>query len=384
MVDRYWCDMAHLLRQKFIFEFHSADSEDKLYMGNSSSSMVEGKGTVNMKFTSGKVVTLLNVLYVLDIRKNLVSGPLLNKKWFKLVFESDKFVLTKGCMFMGKGYLTKGHFKLSIVIVNGNGNRMIVSAYMTVSTYMIESFDIWHARLGHVNNILIHKMAHLNMLPKFKIDLKHKCEVCAESKFARQTFKSVQERSNELLDLIHSDLCDFKSNPTRGGKNYYITFIDDCRKYCHVFLIKNKREAFDVFKIYKAEVENQLDKKIKVLKTDRGGEYDSIEFAEFCNTNGIIYQTTAPYTPQQNGVAERKNRTFKNMINSMLDDSGLPQNLWGEALLTANHILNRVHSKKSDNSPYEIWRKRKPTYKTLKVWGCLAKIQIPLPKRTKL
>ncbi|KAK9147563.1 hypothetical protein Scep_006320 [Stephania cephalantha] len=209
----WWIDTGatrHICSDKDLFyEFHPADSEEKLYMGNSSSSMIEGKGTVKMKFTSGKVVTLLNVLYVPDIRKNLVSGPLLNKKWFKLIFESDKFVLTKGCMFIGKGYLTEGLFKLNIVIVNDTGNKMIVSAYM------IESFDIWHARLGHVNNKLIHKMVHLNMLPKFKIDLKHKCEVCAESKFVRQTFKSVHLRSSELLDLIHSDLCHFKSNPTR-------------------------------------------------------------------------------------------------------------------------------------------------------------------------
>ncbi|KAK9125656.1 hypothetical protein Scep_014502 [Stephania cephalantha] len=142
----WWIDTGatrHICSDKTLFfEFHPADSEEKLYMGNSSSSIVEGKGTVKMKFTSGKVITLLDVLYVPDIRKNLVSGPLQNKKGFKLVFESDKFVLTKGGMFIGKGYLTEGLFKLSIVIVNGTGNRMIVSAYMTVSAYMIESFDI--------------------------------------------------------------------------------------------------------------------------------------------------------------------------------------------------------------------------------------------------
>ncbi|KAK9089610.1 hypothetical protein Scep_028692 [Stephania cephalantha] len=108
----WWIDTGatrHICSDKSLFsEFLPVDSEEKLYMGNSSSSMVEGKGTVKMKFTSGKIVTLLNVLYVPEIRKNLVSGPLLNKKGFKLVFESDKFVLTKGGMYVGKGIPHRG------------------------------------------------------------------------------------------------------------------------------------------------------------------------------------------------------------------------------------------------------------------------------------
>lgn len=139
-----------------------------------------------------------------------------------------------------------------------------------------------------------------------------------------------------------------------------------------------------MFKTYKAEVENQLDKKIKILRSDRGGEYESHEFAEFCSSHGIVHQTTAPYTPQQNGVAERKNRTLKNMINSMLITSGAPHSLWGEACLTANSILNKIPHKKCNQSPYELWKGRLPTFKRTKVWGCLAKVQVPLPKRTKL
>ena len=126
------------------------------------------------------------------------------------------------------------------------------------------------------------------------------------------------ERSNELLGLIHSDLCDFKSPPTRGAKNYYVSFIDDCSKYCYVYLIHSKDEALNMFKTYKAEVENQLERKIKALRSDRGGEYEPTDFSDFCAQHGTVHQTTAPYTLQQNGVAERKNRTFKDMINSIL------------------------------------------------------------------
>ena len=149
-------------------------------------------------------------------------------------------------------------------------------------------------------------------------------------------------------------------------------------------MIKSKDEALEILKIYKAEVENRLGRKIKAIRSDRGGEYESDAFAEFCAIHGIIRQTTAPFAPQQNGVAERKNRTLKNMMNSMLNNSGLPHNLWGEALLTANHIFNRIPYKKTNKSPYQIWRGRLPTYKTFKVCGCLAKVLIPIPKMTKV
>ena len=103
---------------------------------------------------------------------------------------------------------------------------------------------------------------------------------------------------------------------------------------------------------------------IKCLRSDRGGEYyDSTYFESI----GIIHETSAPYTPQQNGVAERKNRALTEMINAMLSNSGLSQGFWGEALLTACHILNRVPNKRSKNTPYELWNKKKPNLNYLRV-----------------
>ena len=126
-----------------------------------------------------------------------------------------------------------------------------------------------------------------------------------------------------------------------------------------------------MFITYKAEVENQLNKNIKILKSDRGREYESNDFSELCAKFGIIYQTTAPYTPQQNGIAERKNKTLKEMVNSMLVSCGAPQNLWGEALLIANYFLNRVPHKKLDFIPFELWHERAHSYHYLKMWGAL-------------
>ena len=114
-----------------------------------------------------------------------------------------------------------------------------------------------------------------------------------------------------------------------------------------VFLLKNKSEPFNAFKVSKSEIENQLSKNIKVLRSNRGGKYFSSEFYSFCEEYDIIHECTAPYMPQHNGIAERKNRTFLKMVNVMLLHAKLNFNLWGEALLTVSHVLNRTPMKKN-------------------------------------
>jgi transposase InsO family protein len=148
------------------------------------------------------------------------------------------------------------------------------------------------------------------------------------------------------------------SELTKGGKRYFMTFIDDCTIFCYVYLLKSEDEALHYFKIYKAEVENQLERKIKRLLYDRGGEYFSNDFSEFCAEHGIIHERTLPYSPQSNGIAERKNRTLTDLVNAMLDTTGLSKEWWGEAIFTACHVLNRVPMKNKEVTPFEKWEKR--------------------------
>ena len=194
---------------------------------------------------------------------------------------------------------------------------------------------------------------------------KHKCETYIETKLTRSSFHSI-ERSSEPLDLVHSDVCDLKFIQSRCGNKYFITFVDDCTKYCYVYLLKSKDEAIDKFVLYKNEVENQVGCKIKAFKSDHGGEYES-SFTEICTQFGIIHQTTMPYSPQSNGVIERKNRTLKETMNAMLISSGLPQNLCRKAILSMNYILNRIPRKKVDKTPYKLWKSRKPSHNFLQM-----------------
>ena len=197
-------------------------------------------------------------------------------------------------------------------------------------------------------------MCELSLIPKLSLENLEKCEVCVESKTTKKSCKLVK-RESKLLSLIRNDLGDLKNTMTRGGQRFYITFIDDYSRYTRVYLLRDKDEAMDAFIKYKNKVVNQLSKKIKRLRFNRGGEYESNPFNTFCEEHEIIHETTPLYSPESNnGVAERKNRTLKEMMNVMLVSLGASLNLWGEAILSACHIQNRIPYKKTSRTPYEL------------------------------
>ena len=143
-------------------------------------------------------------------------------------------------------------------------------------------------------------------------------------------------RETKLLGLIHSNLGDLKQTMTRGGKKFYMTFIDDYSRFTKVYLLRNKDKAFDMFLIYKAEVENQLDRKIKKIRAGRGGVY--VPLNDYCENKGIIHEVTPLYSPESNGVVERNNLTLEGIINYLLMSVFSLDKLWGEAILFACHL----------------------------------------------
>ena len=182
------------------------------------------------------------------------------------------------------------------------------------------------------------------------------CEPCLAGKATRKSFGKAH-RASAPLDLIHSDICGPLNVRNRTNKPYFITFIDDYSRYGHIYLISHKSEALRCFEAYLNEVENKLER--FTLRTDREREYLSEQFKELCSEKCIIRQLTMPFTPQQNGVAERRNRTLMDMVRSMMAQASLPISFWGDALLTAAYLLNRVPSKSIELTPCELWTGRK-------------------------
>ncbi|GJV94959.1 retrotransposon protein, putative, ty1-copia subclass [Tanacetum coccineum] len=207
------------------------------------------------------------------------------------------------------------------------------------------------------------------------------CVSCLSGKMTRKSFPHRPERATDLLGIIHTDVCGPLRHVSRQGASYFITFTDDYSRYGYVYLLKHKHEVFETFKVFKNEVENQLGKTIKALRSDRGGEYISQEFKDYLKDCGIVQQLTPPYTPQHNGVSERRNRTLLNMVRSMMNLTTLPLSFWDYALESATRILNMVPTKKVDKTPYELWYGKVPNLSYLKVWGCEALVKRDTPDK---
>jgi transposase InsO family protein len=171
---------------------------------------------------------------------------------------------------------------------------------------------------------------------------------------------------------------------TKGGKKYFMTLIDDSTRFCYIYLLKSKDEALHYFKIYKAGVENQLERKIKHLRSNRGGEYFSNTVDTFYEEHNIVHERTPPYSPQSNGIAERKNRMLTDLVNAMLETAGLSKEWWGGVMLTACHVVNCVPMKNKEVTPFKEWEKKRLTLSYLHTWGCLAKVSVPITKKRKL
>ena len=242
------------------------------------------------------------------------------------------------------------------IVLNTNVDSCVNEScfsYVTSASNANIDVNIWHSRLGHIGQDRMKLLAREGILgPLAKIDLPI-CENCLAGKTTRKPFGK-RVRAEYLLQLIHSDICGPINVKARHGASYFITFIDDFTRYDHVYLISHKSEALSCFMKYVNLVENQLDKTIKALRTDRGREYLSEHFKELCERKGIDRQLTVPYTPQQNGVAERRNRTLLEMVRSMMAQANLPISYWGDALLTAAYILNRVPTKSVISTQYEL------------------------------
>ena len=157
-------------------------------------------------------------------------------------------------------------------------------------------------------------------------------------------FGTAIHNTKGILDYVHSDVWGPAKNQSLGGRYYFVTFVDDFSRKVWVFTMKNKDEVLGIFLKWKAQVENQTGRKIKVLRTDNCGEYKSDPFQEICQKCGIIRHFTVRKTPQQNGVSERMNRTLVKKVRCMLSNAGLGRKFWAEAVTYAQHLVNRLPS----------------------------------------
>lgn len=241
----------------------------------------------------------------------------------------------------------------------------------------------WHRRFAHrnLNDIRLMKR---NGLSIKACDCTDDCEDCLVGKMARKSFPKKSKPVENVLDCVVSDLCGPMPVESVNRKRYFMTFIDVYSRYCEVKFLREKNEAANETKQYIERMKTQFGKKPKTLRSDRGTEYLTEELQQYLRNEGIKSECTVGYAPEQNGIAERKNRTLVEAARAMLRDSKLPKTFWAEAVNTANHVTNCITHSRTMKSPYEIFHNEKPRYDDLIPFGCEAFVMIPKEKRRKL
>jgi hypothetical protein len=253
------------------------------------------------------------------------------------------------------------------------------------------SAKLLHRRLGHVHADSAKKTVKATdglVLDPIS-ERKCLCEVCVMAKMHKLPFRGDSAEHPEATRpgfRIHSDVCGPLRTATHGGKRYFVSFIDDKTNHVTIYLMTNKSEVFDKIKEFHAWLVNIMQQQIAYFKFDGGGEFASNELLAWLKAKGIKLEVTCPYTPSQNPKAERMNRTIMEMARAMLFESGLSDSYWGEAVLTAAHIRNRVlgSSAQSGITPLEAMLGTKPNLGLLRVFGCAAYAHVPDQLRHKL
>lgn len=350
-------------------------------VANSEPLSVEAEGNVSINISKDNKILVRNVLFVPGLAANLISVSTIAKSGFRAAFHA------KGCDIIDKNgkLICSATLFDKLYVLNTHSDTE--TAHLTDSNEKCDSTNLWHLRMAHLNFSDVKKLplcAEGVQLEQGGRKESSNCSSCLEGKQARLPFNHFGTRASRPLELIHSDLCGPMESMSYGGMKYFISFIDDYTRMVHVYFLKDKLNILDTFKAFKERVENQLEFKIKAIRTDNGTEYCNSVFESFLTKCGIIHQTTTPYTPQHNGMAERMNRTLVEKAKCMIFYANLDKPIWAEAIATAMYIVNRSPSRALEGkSPYELWTGKKPNLSHIRIFGSEVMVHVPKERRQK-
>ncbi|KAL2239399.1 UNVERIFIED_CONTAM: Retrovirus-related Pol polyprotein from transposon TNT 1-94 [Sesamum indicum] len=320
----------HSCSNKDIMEPYTSGDFGLVYLADNKPLKIVGKGDVRIKSTNGSCWTLHDVRHIPGLKRNLISVGQLDSDGFHTTFGDAKWKISRGAMTLARG-LKSG----TLYMAGGSSSNIPFAG--TVS-----QANLWHNRLGHMSEKGMNVLKSKGRLPELKsVEVGH-CEHCVFGKQKRVSFLTTgRTPRKEKLELVHTDLWGPASVSSLGGSTYYMTFVDDSTRKVWVYFLKRKSDAFDTFRRWRALVENETGLQVKCLRSDNGGEYSSEGIKNYCADHGIRMQKTIPGTPQQNGVAQRMNRTLNDSARCMRLKSGLPKMFWADAVNTAAFLINR-------------------------------------------
>ncbi|CAN1272233.1 Retrovirus-related Pol polyprotein from transposon TNT 1-94 [Linum perenne] len=338
----------------------------KVTFGDNKKGRILGQGSVG--FSPEPVFN--NVLLVQNLKHNLLSISQLCGVDNKVVFEPTCCSIVR---ILDNKTLFVGNRQDNVYLINLKDSSSFVETCFSATEP--SSLSIWHKKLGHISSSRIVKLCSSNLvrgLPKMSPSKDFLCSTCVRGKQTKSSFKSSSFIStSKPLQLIHIDLFGPTDVQSLGGKSFAFVLVDDFTRYTWVLFLAKKGESFSLFKNFVASVESAFPYKISSIRSDHGGEFTSDLFSSFCLEKGISHTFSAPRTPQQNGVVERKNRALLDLARTMLLDYNTPKRFWAEAVATACYILNRTLIRKTLNkTPYELLKQRSPNLSYFHPFGC--------------
>lgn len=365
----------HMCKDKYSF-VDMRPTRTKVSTANNQQEPCPGIGDVKLSLPGGEIKAS-DVLYVPGLTSNLLSVSAMVDKDFEVRFKKNAcYVLDQ------KEEVVMTAPRVGNLFIARNVKNPENLALTAVS----EEQDLWHRRYGHLSVSQMRKLS--ANVSGFELDTLSpmKCVTCLKGKMARAPFPpSESPRSDQLLALVHTDIMGPMNAGTFKGAKYVLLLVDDYSRKLFIRILHSKAQAFEMFKEWKVMVENQTGFKVKVLRSDNGGEFTSKAFGDFLASCGIVHQRTAAYSPQQNGVAERANRSVLEMTRCMIIDSCLDRRFWGEAAKCAVYVRNRSPSSVLEGkTPEELWTGRPVRVKHLRTFGSLAVVHIPKERRRKL
>ena len=351
---------SHMCGDKSQFKKLKMKKGGRVTIGNSKTLRTLGKGTIG-----NDNISIDKVQYVKGLAYNLLSISQLFDDGHEVMFYIDKCIIIIGTN------------KVPLV-ARREGNIYILDFDLQETACCLAAIDadpyVWHRRLGHAHMDLLSKLSSKKLvrgLPEIKYVKTKVCSACQLGKQIRSTHKAKKMVStSKTLELLHLDLFGPEAYKSIGGKQYGFVIVDDYSRFTWVLFLATKDCAFNEFEKLITLLENKLGTRLVGIRSDHGGEFQK-DFVTYCEERGITHEFSAPRTPQQNGVVERKNRSLQETARTLLQESKLPRSFWAEAVNTACYVLNRVVIRPLlEKTPYELLRKKKPSIGYFKIFGC--------------
>jgi transposase InsO family protein len=328
-------------------------------------------------------ITLKSVLHVPASKVNLLSINKIQSTGAQIQFSEDVCKVYKNSQLLFQAECRNGLY--TITDTSESSNQTALFSKPT------ETAQLWHQRFGHLSYKGLAQLVRNQMVSgihvtadEFEQAGKKVCQFCVQAKQARLPFPTSQSTTKNPMELVHMDVCGPMPVQSPGGSRYFATFLDDHSKFSAVVPINNKSDVPDIVKRTIKQLETQTGQQLKSVRTDRGGEYLNHSLRNYFDSKGVLHQTTTPYNPEQNGAAERLNRTLMERVRAMQLSADLRPELWAEAVVTANYIRNRSPTSKSTKTPWEQFTGNTPDVSGMRVFGTRAFVMVPKELRHKL